>query len=302
MDGDIEAKGMSKRFGSVSAVSGISLRSKRGINIILGPNGAGKSTLLRCMDGLYRPDAGSVSVLGEDPYLSHRLKSRLSLISDVYGLYDFLTVRDNLRFFGRLFGMADMDIAYKSQSVLREMDASEYLGTKVGVLSRGTKQKIAFCRAVLNDPDVLLMDEPTAFLDSKSSNYVRDVVRGYDKAGKTVVFVTQRIDEVTRFNSRILVMRKGRIVKDTDSEGLYEDVLRNSYVNIRLAKPVALSTLKSIKGFMRANSSKPTMFSIRIRSYKDISIALKRLISSGAYVVSVDYVEPFIEELSFGED
>ncbi len=302
VDGDIDANGISKHFGSVAAVSEVSLKSRRGINMVLGPNGAGKSTLLRCMDGLYKPDAGRISVLGTDPYLNHNLKAKLSLISDVYGLYDFLTVKDNIRLFGRLLGMRDNDISYRSQSILRDMDAMEYLNKRVETLSRGTKQKIAFCRAVLNDPDVLLMDEPTAFLDSKSSNYVREKVREYDKAGKTVVFVTQRIDEVTRFNSRILIMRKGKIVKDTNSEGLYEDVLRNSYVNIRLAKPVELKLLQSIKGFMRANSQKPTMFSLRIKGYKDISAALKQLLEKRAYVVSVDYVEPFIEELSFGED
>ncbi len=301
MDSDIVVDGLTKHFGSVTALSGIDLKSARGVNIILGPNGAGKSTLLRCIDGLYRPDAGKVSVLGADPYRSAALKSRLSLISDVYGLYDFLSVYDNIKLFGRLLGMPERDISYRANSVLREMNAMEYVNAKVGTLSRGTKQKIAFCRAVLNEPDVLLMDEPTAFLDSRSSDYVRDVVRGYEKDGKTVVFVTQRIDEVTRFNSRILVMRNGSIVKDTDSEGLYSDVLKNSYVNIRLARPADPRLLQGLKGYMRSNSPKPTMFSLRIHSYKDINAALKRLMDARAYIVSVDYVEPFIEELSFGD-
>ncbi|MEM0154964.1 MAG: ATP-binding cassette domain-containing protein, partial [Methanothrix sp.] len=103
----ISINGISKRFGKEYALRDINLSIGKGIMLILGPNGAGKSTLLRCMAGLYRPDGGSIRVLGKDPYSDAEIRKRISFMPDNYGLYDFLSVRDNILFFSRLYGVSD---------------------------------------------------------------------------------------------------------------------------------------------------------------------------------------------------
>ena len=296
----ISVSGIDKRFGKDYALRDISLELGKGITLILGPNGAGKSTLLRCMAGLYKPDVGNVRVLGKDPYSNAGIRRRISFMPDNYGLYDFLSVKDNILFFSRLYGVDDKTAISKANDTLKMLDAGRYLNAKVGQLSRGTKQKILFCKALVNDPEVILLDEPTAFLDASSSAQVREALSDFAKAGKCVVFVTQRVDEATRFNSRICVIRRGKIIKDTDTRGLYEEVLSGITVSIRLAKPIG----QDIRGKLgkKVTVENGNIVKARIRDYRDINEVIERLIKSGAYIASVDYAEPMIEKLYAGDN
>jgi ABC-type multidrug transport system ATPase subunit len=300
MQSDIVVRGLVKRFGNATALKGINLASKRGINIVLGPNGAGKSTLLKCIDGLYKPSRGDVAVLGSDPYVDSHARSRISLLADMYGLYDFLSVKDNLRFFGKFYGMRGDEAIDKTDAMVGELDLKQYLNTKVEALSRGTKQKVAFCRMMLNDAQVLLLDEPTAFLDANASNTVRRHVQRLAHEGRTIMFVTQRLDEVTRLNSRILVLRKGRLVSETDAEGLYRAVFKGTDVSVRFARPVSERVVESVRNVVWKNAKEPTLLRVRVNSYREVNRVVKTLIDGGAYVVSVDYAEPALEKLVFG--
>ncbi len=298
MDRAISVKNIAKRFGGTVALEKVSFASERGMNIILGPNGAGKSTFLRCVDGLYRVERGSVSVLGEDPYRNDQLKEKLSLLTDNYALYDYLTVADNLRFFGRLYGLGNAETMNRSREMLERLDAIEYIDRKVYGLSRGTKQKVAFCRAVLNEPQILLLDEPTAFLDAHSAEMVRKVLAGYEKEGKTILFVTQKLDEVTRFNGKISIMSHGRIVRETTIDGLYGVILRNTVVNFRLARPIKKSTAMRLPGFVEANAEAATLLKFRVGDYRDVSKTIGELLAEGGKIVSIDYMEHLIDDLS----
>jgi ABC-2 type transport system ATP-binding protein len=300
MQSDIAVRNLMKRFGKNTALKGITLTSKRGINIILGPNGAGKSTLLKCIDGLYRPSSGEVSVLNSNPYTDAHARSKISLLADVYGLYDFMSVKDNLSFFGNFYGLRGDEAIRKSAEMVGELDLKQYLDTKVEALSRGTKQKVAFCRSMLNEAQVLLLDEPTAFLDANASDVVRSHVQKMAHDGKTVMFVTQRLDEVTRLNSRILVLRGGRLVAETDAEGIYSTVFKGVDISVRLARPMGEKAMEGIRNVVWKNGKRPTLIKVRINSYGEVNKVLKALIDCGAYVVSVDYAEPALEKLVFG--
>lgn len=298
MENRILVKNVIKRFRKTTALNRISFSSSKGMNLILGPNGAGKSTLLRCIDGLYHVDSGAITVSGRDPYKDHSLKEKLSLLTDNYALYDFLSVAKNMKFFGRLYGLKDSNTMERTKDLLKELNAIEYLDTKVYALSRGTKQKVAFCRAIINEPDVLLLDEPTAFLDAHTAESVRKILFSYVKENKTVVLVTQKLDEVTRFNGSISIIKAGKIVKTTTTTGLYSSVLNGTIINIRLAKPTTLQMAQGIKGFLGANEQNPTLLKFKVKSYKDINEIIGELIKKDSYIVSIDYIEPLIENLS----
>jgi ABC-type multidrug transport system ATPase subunit len=298
MESPITVSSIVKSFGKTVALNRVNFSSVRGINMILGPNGAGKSTLLRCIDGLYRVDSGSVRVLGENPYKNSAIKNKVSLLTDNYALYDFLTVADNLKFFGRLYGMKDGETLEAGREILESLDAIEYMYRKVYELSRGTKQKVAFCRSILNSPDILLLDEPTAFLDAHSAESMRRILLDYEKEGKTILLVTQKLDEVTRFDGRISIIKAGRLVKQISTEGLYKLVLRNTKVNVRLARPLDLKAVKRIDGFVESNSEMPTMLKFKVNDYRQINRIISSLIERGAHIVSVDYIEHLIDDLS----
>jgi ABC-type multidrug transport system ATPase subunit len=298
MENPIEVASIVKSFGKIVALNKVNYSSAKGINMILGPNGAGKSTFLRCIDGLYAVDSGSVRIFGENPYKNTQTKNMISLLTDNYALYDFLTVADNLKFFGRLYGMKDREILEAGKKMLRSLDAAQYLHRRVSELSRGTKQKVAFCRATLNKPDVLLLDEPTAFLDAHSAEAMRKILIEYEREGKTILFVTQKLDEVTRFNGKIAIIKAGKLVKETSTEGLYNMVLKNTTVNVRLARPLDIKIVKRIDGFIEPNSKTPTMLKFMVNDYRQINRIISSLMADGASIVSVDYIEHLIDDLS----
>ena len=301
MENAISAKNLYKNFGKAVALDGISFISREGVNIILGPNGAGKSTFLRCVIGLYKPSRGSVLVFGKKPYFDDEIRNRMALLSDNYALYDFLTVKQNLRFFGNLYKLNDSEIYEKSKRILKEMGALKFFDRKVVELSRGTKQKIAFCRAMLNDPDVLLLDEPTAFLDASSSEWIRNFILDYGKKKKTILFVTQKLDEVSRFNSRLIIMKEGRIVEDTTTYNIYNEIMKSSSILIRFARPVAVSILKKTGFKFESMKSKEVSSSkFYINSYKDVNILISKLIKNKVFVLGIDYIEPLVERISKG--
>jgi len=301
METAISVRNLYKKFGKTVALNDISFTSKEGVNIILGPNGAGKSTFLRCVMGLYKPSSGSVLVFGKRPYFDDEIRNRMSLLSDNYALYDFLTVKQNLRFFGNLYKLNDNEIYDKSKKILKEMDAIKFFDRKVVELSRGTKQKIAFCRAMLNDPDVLLLDEPTAFLDASSSEWIRNFILDYGRKKKTILFVTQKLDEVSRFNSRLIIMRDGRIVEDTTTYNIYNEIMKSSSILVRFARPVSVSVLKNIGYKFDSMASKEVSSAkFYINSYKDVNILMSKLIRNKVFVLGIDYIEPLVERISKG--
>lgn len=293
----ISVQNVTKRFGKVAALRSISFNPKRGVNIILGRNGAGKSTLLKTIAGFYKPDEGSVTVLGKDPYTSSAVKQQLSILTDNYALYDFLTIRKNLEFFGRLYGMNSNEALSSVRETLKNFGIYSMLDSRVYTLSRGTKQKVAFCRAILNDPEILLLDEPTAFLDANASNVIRDYIQ-LNANVKQTIFVTQKIDEVARTSGFVYIMKDGRIVRSTSINGMYKSVLKGMIINIRFARPVSFSAIKSMPGIQDAHAKIVTISRIRISNYKDISAAIDFLRGKGIDIVGIDYIEPFVDSIS----
>ncbi len=291
---EISACRITKVFKRSIALSNASISASRGISVIIGPNGAGKSTLLRCIGGLYHPESGSVKVFGKDPYYDDHIRNRVSLLSDNYALYDKLSVMKNLLFFGRLYGNSDEDTKKISRDILKRLDAYQYIDKKAGELSRGTKQKVAICRALLGDPDAFLLDEPTAFLDAVSAEKVHMMLEEFASSGKIILYATQRLNEATRFKADIFVIKKGTVTRKLRYSDLYGSVLKGANVNIRLADPIDMKLARKVPSFAGMQGS---TIKIVIRSYKDINASAMYLINNGAYVVSIDYTEPLIEEM-----
>ena len=291
---DIYADRITKIFKKSVALEEASVSAGKGISVIIGPNGAGKSTLLRCIGGLYHPESGTVKVFGRDPYFDDEIRGRVSLLSDNYALYDKLSVMKNLLFFGRLYGNSDAETIRISNKLLKELDAYQYLDKKAGELSRGTKQKVAICRALLGDPDAFLLDEPTAFLDAVSAEKVHVMLEDFAASGRTILYATQRLNEATRFRADLFVIKKGRVSKRLKYSDLYGSVLKRAVINIKLADPIGIKLAKRVPNFTKIQGSS---VKIRIRSYKDINESVKYLMNRGVYIIGIDYTEPIMEEM-----
>jgi ABC-2 type transport system ATP-binding protein len=210
----IELSHVSRRFGTNVALDGVSLSVAEGtLHALLGPNGAGKTTLLRILTGLVTPHAGEVRVRGVDPQGGSRsLRQRVGLVpSGDRTFYLRLSAFENLLFFARLHGLRKRSARSRAREVLEAVDLADVSRRRVGLLSHGMQKRLSVARALLTEPDVLLVDEATHDLDPDAAQRVRDLVRSAAAGGAAVIWTTQRIDEVRGFADEVTLLAEGQV-------------------------------------------------------------------------------------------
>jgi sodium transport system ATP-binding protein len=207
---------LQKLFGRATAVDDLSLTVAAGeIYGLLGPNGAGKTTALRILAGLLTPTGGHASVTGIDVASAPRdAQRRLGFMTGTTGLYGRLTGREVLTYFGRLHRMPPARIAARIDELSRALDLAGIVDKRCEALSSGQKQRISIARAVLHDPPVLILDEPTIGLDVLGSRFLRDYVRAERDRGKAVVFSTHYLAEAELLCDRIGLLHRGRLLAE----------------------------------------------------------------------------------------
>jgi ABC-2 type transport system ATP-binding protein len=209
----IEAFGLTKRFDKTVAVDGIALTVPRGVTAaLLGGNGAGKTTTLSMLLGLLLPTKGSIRVFGED-MLRHRYRvlPRMNFSSPYVDLPHRLTVRQNLTIYGRLYGVRGLGA--RIGALAADLQITEFLERATGKLSAGQKTRVQLAKALLNEPDLLLLDEPTASLDPDTGDWVRTYLETYRaRTGASILLASHNMAEVERLCSQVMMMRSGRIV------------------------------------------------------------------------------------------
>ena len=204
-----------KLYKGVAAVDGISFRLPPGsITGLLGGNGAGKSTTIAMIMGLVTPTAGTVSVLGAPmPKERYRVLHRMNFESPYVDMPTRLTVRQNLSVFAQLYGVAD--IGARIRSLAADLDLTEFLDRPNGKLSAGQKTRVSLAKALLNKPEVLLLDEPTASLDPDTADWVRSRLEAYRRDNHaTILLASHNMNEVERLCERVIIMKQGRIEDD----------------------------------------------------------------------------------------
>jgi ABC-2 type transport system ATP-binding protein len=203
----ISASKITRRFGERVAVENVSFGVERGeVFGLLGPNGAGKTTTLRMLGGLIPPSSGTVAIDGQafSRATAGALRARIGFLTETPGLWDNLTVDDNLRVYAKLFGVARPALAV--ERVLRRFELWDRRADRVALLSKGMKQKLAIARALVHEPEIILLDEPTANLDPKMSRTVRDLLRDLRHQGRAIVISTHNLDEVERLADRVALV------------------------------------------------------------------------------------------------
>ena len=202
-----------KRYGNTMAVGGISFTVERGATAaLLGGNGAGKTTTLSILLGLLLPSEGTVRVLGEDVLRHrHRVLPRLNFSSPYTDLPHRLTVRQNLSVFARLYGLPRW--RERIELLARDLQITQFLDRPAGKLSSGQKTRVALAKALLNEPELLLLDEPTASLDPDTGDWVRSYLEDYRaRTGATLLLASHNMNEVERLCSQVMMMKSGLIV------------------------------------------------------------------------------------------
>src|SRR4051812_18485433 len=221
----IVARGLVKRFGDFTAVDGIDVEVSRGEAFgFLGPNGAGKSSTMRMIGCVSPVTGGTLRVLGHDPAVDGaRIRARLGVVPQEDTLDMELTVRENLLVYGRYFGLGRAVLAERADRLLDFVQLAERADSKVEPLSGGMKRRLTIARSLINEPDMLLLDEPTTGLDPQARHVLWDRLFRLKQSGVTLVITTHYMDEAEQLCDRLVVMDKGLIV----AEGSPLDLIRH---------------------------------------------------------------------------
>lgn len=245
----VKVRNLERRFGSFVAVSDLNLEVARGeIFGFLGPNGAGKSTTIRMLCGLLRPTHGSGTVAGFDIYRqAAAIKSHIGYMSQRFSLYDDLTVDENLDFFGGVYGLSRRKLQDRKRQALAEIELGEWVGELTGSLPGGLKQRLALACAVLHEPPILFLDEPTSGADPLARRLFWDLI--HDVAGRgTTVFVSTHYMEEAEYCNRLGLITRGELIALGTPEAL-RSAYPDAVIDVRCDRPQeVLATVTAIKG------------------------------------------------------
>ena len=217
----ITINNLAKSFKNILAVKNISFKIYKGTIIgLLGPNGCGKSTTMGMMLGLIKPSAGTVIINGQNiEYNRTKLLEKMNFISPYIELPKKLSVEENLKVYGRLYGVENLND--KIYDLMEKLNLTEFRKRKTGELSSGQKNRVSLAKALINDPEILLLDEPTASLDPDVGDYIRGFIEDYASTkGATILLASHNMNEVERLCSEVMMMKNGEIIDRGKSKDL----------------------------------------------------------------------------------
>jgi ABC-2 type transport system ATP-binding protein len=247
----IEAENLTKKFGNVTAVDGITLRVDEGeIFGFLGPNGAGKTTTVRMLCTLISKTSGEARVAGYEVGKeadSLKIRQLIGFVPDNVGLYESLSAYDNLDFYGKLYDCTELQRKENIERFLKMLGLWEKRDAMAGGFSKGMKQKLAVARALIHDPKVLFMDEPTANLDPESSKTVRDFILDLKKEKRTIFLNTHNLDEAQRICDRIAILNTKLMAIGTPEELGRSVQGRKTVIRLEQANDGILAALKNLQ-------------------------------------------------------
>jgi lipooligosaccharide transport system ATP-binding protein len=233
----IHARGLVKRFGGFTAVDGIDVDVRRGEAFgFLGPNGAGKSSTMRMIGCVSAPTAGTLRILDMDPRRDGpAIRARLGVCPQEDSLDPELTVRENLTTYARYFGIARAVARVRADELLEFVQLAERAGSRVEPLSGGMKRRLTIARALVNEPEIMLLDEPTTGLDPQARHLVWERLFRLKRQGVTLVLTTHYMDEAEQLCDRLVVMDGGRIVAEGSPRALIDRHSTREVVELRFA-------------------------------------------------------------------
>ncbi len=290
----VAARGLVKRFDDVVAVDGLDLAIGRGECFgLLGPNGAGKTTTIEMLEGLTRPDAGEISVLGEGWDGDERsLRERLGVSLQETQLADKLTVAETLVLFRSFFRRG-----HDPEELLARLSLTEKAGSMVGKLSGGQRQRLAVACALVGDPELLFLDEPTTGLDPQSRLQLWDEIQAFRKGGGTILLTTHYMEEAERLCDRIAIVDHGRVIALGTPAELIATLNAREIVEFGTEPELPLETLRALPGVQEVHRRGP-LRALGVASLAETTPALFAAIEeAGARLVSLSTHRATLEDL-----
>lgn len=300
----IETEGLTKYYESLVAVDHLTFKVKEGeVFGLLGPNGAGKTTTIRILACLISPSEGSAKVSGykidEDPLA---VRQTVGILTENPSLYERLTAQENMDFFAEAYNLSEpQEKAKRIRELLEFFDLWERRNDKVAAFSKGMKQKLAIARALVHNPPILFLDEPTAGLDPESAKEVRDLMKMLSRREKhTILLCTHHLEDAERLCSRVMIINKGKSVVVGTPDELRNRIARKPSVQIDLKKvdPKIIEAARRVSHVEQVDVDESDS-SIRI-VLDDVNegtpAVVKSIVDAGGLVIGVHVLRPSLEE------
>lgn len=234
----IITKNLSKNFEDFVAVQDVSFEVQEGnILALLGPNGAGKTTTIRMITSILKPTSGSVHVLGYDVHKEpKKIRASIGVLSENHGLYNRMPADEYLNFFGQIYGLSSDHRKERIDNLFSKFGLEGSRKRRVGEFSKGMRQKLALARALIHDPPVLLLDEPTSAMDPESARLVRDLIKDLKSTRRTILICTHNLSEAEELADNIAIIRQGKIVASGTAPSLREQLLGPKKFEVRFSQ------------------------------------------------------------------
>lgn len=302
----IEVSNLSKYYGNRPAVLDVTFNAEKGeILGFLGPNGAGKTTTMRILTCFLPPSGGTARIAGYDILDdSIEVRKRIGYMPEHVALYGDLSVSGYLHFVGKLKGMAKTDRSRRIGAVMEECGIFDVRDRLIGKLSRGYRQRVGIAQALINDPEVLILDEPTVGLDPKQIIEIRGLIRELS-GNRTIVLSTHILPEVSLLCQRVIIINKGRIITYDTPENLQYHFRRSMVFDLELrgdAEPAArlLSSLDGVKSVVPLDAPAEGRIKLRVESQEDRDIresVSRRVVENGYGLLGLSTIDMSLEDI-----
>lgn len=295
----LKVENIKKSFGKNEAVRGVSLEVKRGEAFgLLGPNGAGKSTAISIICGLVTSDSGDVYLNGQSVKQNPlAVKQKIGVVPQDIALYPTLSARENLIFWGQMYGLRGSKAKQRAEEVLEIVGLKDRAKEKVEGYSGGMKRRINIGAALLHEPELLIMDEPTVGIDPQSRNHILESVKLLNRAGMTIIYTSHYMEEVEYLCERIAIMDHGKMIACGTTDELCSRLLGGSSITVTVAKankqlPDHLRLIPSVQQ-VTADHERLTIYSTHAGQV--LGEVVTAITAAGEQIVSLDVQEPNLE-------
>jgi ABC-2 type transport system ATP-binding protein len=284
----IELKDVTKKFGTKTAVDGISFKIEKGDIVgFLGPNAAGKTTTMRIITGFFPPTSGQVKIAGYDISKdSIAVKEKIGYMPENVPLYKELTVYSYLKFIAEIKGIPKDKIESRIEKAMKEVGISQVKNTIIGKLSKGFKQRVGLAQAIINDPEILILDEPTVGLDPVQIKEIRSLIKNM-KGERTIILSTHILPEVSMTCDKVIIINEGKIIAQEDVKNLTNVSQKGTqiYVEVEAPKSQFISEIKKLKAVENIEEKEKISegiysYNLTINEQKDIKDIVNKIVKN----------------------
>ncbi len=294
----IRTEDLTKKFDEFVAVEGVHLDIPQGqVLVLLGPNGAGKTTTVRMLSSALRPTRGWATVAGYDVVKdSQQVRSLVGVLTELHGLYKRMNAKEYLTFFAQLYRMEPEHTRLRIEMLLEEFGLGDVGKKRLGEYSKGMRQKLALVRALLHDPPVLLLDEPTSAMDPESAKTVRDSIRNLKSGNRTLILCTHNLSEAEELADQLAIIQSGQIILSGTAEHIKSQLLGPAHYEIQfsgspngreITLPAGTTLIQRDETHLRYQTNQPDM---------DNPLILRGLLNNNFDVVALQKVPQSLED------